>query len=241
MTGYRKYFRAAAFTSLLTLATALAGTANAGAPDKSLKLLTAKFEPRNVVQIEIGDFHFVPGQVAPIHTHKAPTAGYVVKGTIIYQVEGEKVKILREGDAYYEPVGPRILRFDNASATQEAIFVDLNLEQKGEPFIVFKKPLTAKIDRRTLPTFAIGGKNGKKIKQFDIFSNDLAPKGTLSLENRATTIALVAKGIVELQTKGQKTQRFLSGQSFNLPDNSTSNIINASSEVPAKVITFRMH
>ena len=53
--------------------------------------------------------------------------------------------LLSEGDAFFEPFGPRILRFDNASATEEAVFIDFNLQQAGEPFIVFEKPLTEKI------------------------------------------------------------------------------------------------
>lgn len=241
MTKNTKFLTAAVFTGMLALATGLATTAYADAPKNSLKLLSAQFEKRNVVQIELGDFHFKPGQVAPVHTHKAPAVGYVTKGSIIYQVEGEREQILREGDAFYEPVGPRILRFDNASATQEAIFIDINLEQKGEPFIVFPKPLTEKIDRRTLPTIAINGKNGKEIKQVDIFSNELAPKEKLSLTNRKTMIGLVAEGVIELRIKGKKTQRIVAGRSYSLPDSSISTIVNASSEIPAKVITFQLN
>ncbi len=238
MTIKSNFLSAAAFTGLLALASGLATGAYAEVPKNSLKLLSAQFEKRHVVQIELGDFHFKPGQVAPIHTHKAPALGYVAKGSIIYQVEGEKEQILREGDAFYEPVGPRILRFDNASATQEAIFTDINLEQKGEPFIVFPKPLTEKIDRRTLPTIAV---NGKKIEKVDIFSNELAPKEQLSLKSRATMIGLVAQGIIELRIKGKKPQRIIAGGSYSLPDNAVSTIVNASSEVPAKVITFQLN
>ena len=136
----------------------------------SSKLLTAQFEPRRVVQIEVGDFHFTPGQVAPVHTHAAPAVGYVAKGEIIYQVEGEKPQVLREGDAFYEPAGPRILRFDNASATQEAIFLDFNLEQVDEPFIVFEKPPTEAIDRRTLPTIDL---EDRIVDQVDIYASEL--------------------------------------------------------------------
>ena len=109
----------AAMLAAIVLTTAeIAKTASS--EEASVKLLTAHFEPRQVVQIEVGDFHFLPGQIAPIHTHAAPAVGYVAKGEIIYQVEGEKQQILRAGDAFYEPAGPRILRFDNASATEEA-------------------------------------------------------------------------------------------------------------------------
>ena len=100
----------------------IAGTANAEAANTRTKLLSAHFAPRNVVQVEVGDFHFKPGQVALLHTHDAPAVGYVAKGGIIYQVEGEKPQVLREGDAFYEPTGKRILRFDNVSPPRRQFF-----------------------------------------------------------------------------------------------------------------------
>ncbi len=130
-----------------------ASAAAASAP--SQLLLDVDFAPRDVAQVEVGDFHFRPGQLAPIHTHAAPAIGYVSKGTIYYQVEGMPAQILKAGDAFYEPVGPRILHFDNASKTQEAVFTDFNLERAGEPFIVFDHPPSEKIDRRTFPTAAV--------------------------------------------------------------------------------------
>src|ERR1051325_292832 len=63
-----------------------AGTVAAQDP-APIKLLTARFEARAIHQIEVGDFHFTPGQVAPVHTHAAPALGYVSKGSIVYQVE----------------------------------------------------------------------------------------------------------------------------------------------------------
>ena len=136
MNKLSQYFLTVVLATTVTAAS-FTGAATASTGDSTVKLLTAHFEPRQVVQVEIGDFHFVPGQVAPIHTHAAPAVGYVAKGQIIYQVEGERQQILSAGDVFYEPVGPRILRFDNASATEEAIFLDFNLEQVDEPFILF--------------------------------------------------------------------------------------------------------
>ncbi|MDF1644495.1 MAG: hypothetical protein P1U80_09950 [Pseudomonadales bacterium] len=96
-----------------------------------------------------GDSYFVPGQPDPIHTHAASSIGYVAKGNIFYQVEGE-------GETN-EPAGQRILQFNNASATEEAIFVDFNIQQDGKPFIVFENEPTEHIDRRSLPTVELAG------------------------------------------------------------------------------------
>lgn len=214
----------------------LGGAAAANSPESSIKLLTAEFDSRYVVQVEVGDFHFLPGQAAPVHTHSAPAVGYVAKGAIIYQAEGEEPQTLRAGDAFYEPVGPRILRFENASDTEEAIFVDFNLEQAGEPFIVFESPPTEAIDRRALPTIDI---EDQAVDQVDIYTSDLAANETLELDNQEPTLGLVAEGAIELRIDSATSERLAAGASFALPaDGSQATIVNASSEAPAKVITF---
>ncbi len=229
-----KALKSAALAVMLTT-TAITGAANAQAVD-SVKLLSANFETRDVVHVEAGDFHFVPGQDAPVHTHAAPAIGYVAKGAIIYQVEGEKPQILRAGDAFYEPVGPRIVQFDNASATEEAIFIDFNLQQVGEPFIVFEKPLTENIDRRSLPTIDL---DDVTIDGADIYTNDLDSGGRFSLDNKAPTFGIVAEGVIELQIEGKSPQRIAAGASFSLPSADTkATFVNTSSEVSAKVISF---
>lgn len=203
------------------------------------QLLSTQFDTRNVVKIEAGDFHFIPGQVAPIHTHAAPAIGYVAKGSIIYQVEGGKPVLLNAGDAFYEPVGPRILRFDNASAEDEAIFIDINLQQQDEPFIVFEKPLTEKIDRRTLPTTNI---RKQKISKVDTYISTLEPSAKETLNAKSPIIGYVAEGVVKFKTKNNLSKRLIAGQTFNLSSENLSAIIeNASKEVPAKIITFYLN
>lgn len=202
---------------------------------ETVKLLTASFDSRQVVQVEVGDFHFLPGQVAPIHTHSAPAVGYVAKGSIIYQIEGEKPQILNQGDAFYEPVGPRILRFDNASATHEAIFIDFNLEQEGEPFIVFESPPTEAIDRRTLPTFDL---TDTAIDQVDVVETRLAAGGSAVLANNVPTVGVVAEGVIEIRDQGDDIRRVIAGQSFALPETTGATVTNVSTEVAAKVISF---
>ena len=134
------------------------------------------------------------------------------------------------------PVGPRIVQFDNASATEEAIFLDFNLQQEGEPFIVFKKPLTEDIDRRSLPTIDL---DDVTIDSADIYTNDLVRGGSFALDNNAPTFGIVAEGVVELQIEGKSPQRIAAGASFSLPSaNTKATFVNASSEVSAKVISF---
>lgn len=237
MNTYSEHFRTTALATTMLVSAAFGATSAYG-QENSVKLLTANFKSRQVVQVEVGDFHFKPGQVAPVHSHDAPAVGYVAKGQIIYQVEGEKPQILNEGDAFYEPTDTRILRFDNASATEEAIFLDFNLEQVGEPFIVFEHPPTEHIDRRSLPTIDLGGRS---VDQVDIYATELSRSGIFEIENAEPTLGLVAEGVVELLIDGATTQRIVAGGSFALPKaGSLGKVVNASSEVSAKVITFRL-
>ncbi|MEH6525940.1 MAG: cupin domain-containing protein [Sneathiella sp.] len=236
MTRTFKTFRDIAIAT--SVAALLVGAAPAHAGENSVKLLSADFASRQVVQVEVGDFHFKPGQVAPIHTHTAPAVGYVAKGEIIYQVEGEKPQILREGDAFFEPTDKRILRFDNASATEEAIFIDFNLQQQGEPFIVFEKKPTEAIDRRSLPTVKIANEMFDRV---DVYTNDVAKSGSLLLDTFEPVMGVVAEGIVELRVKGQPTQRIVAGKSFAVPVAGTeAQIVNVSDEIPAKIVTFHL-
>jgi len=232
------------FLKSLTIAVALfsatvANTAySASEPEtkeSTAQLLSIRFDAREVVKIEAGDFHFVPGQIAPIHTHDAPAIGYVSKGEILYQVEGRKPQLLREGDAFYEPAGPRILRFDNASATEEAIFIDFNLQQKNEPFIVFEKELTEHIDRRALPTIKL---QGKTLSQADIFVTEIEPKGHKRLEAEVPVLNYVAEGAVKV-VSSNTTKHYQVGESFSLVKRTdTATAVNDSTVLPAKVISF---
>lgn len=227
---------AATVAALLTLAAVLVA---AGGEIQGKKLLAQQFEARPVSQVEIGDFHFLPGQIAPVHTHAAPVFGYVSKGSIFYQVEGQKSQLLKAGDAFYEPVGPNILHFDNASKTEEAVFTDFNFERTGEPFIVFPTPPTEKIDRRSFPTETL---DGAIADTMEVYEQSLGPLEKLALpEDSETAYAYVAQGSVSVQISGQAPIVYLAGQTFYEPKpGDGTRAVNASKSAAARVITFHL-
>lgn len=210
----------------LALATAIAGGA-AAAP----VMIDTRFEPRAVTQIEVGDFHFLPGQVAPVHTHQAPAFGYVSKGRILYVVEGRKPVILKAGDTFFEPVGPRILKFDNASKTEEAVFTDFNPERAGDPFIVFEKPPTERIDRRSFPTVAATGSTVSRVTARTVTLNG---KGRTLTAGPAPLTGYVASGHITLTSAAGSTP-YAAGASFAVPARST-----AKASGTARLITFTL-
>jgi len=225
---------------LFFLTIPIAFASNEKSTNDKITILTTKFKSRHVVQIESGDFRFKPWQIGPIHTHPAPCIGYIVKGSIIYQVEGRKPQLLRTGDAFYEPSGPRIMRFDNASATSDAIFIDFCPEQENEPFILFEKQPTEFIDRRALSTKIID--NTLIFDQVEGLELLLKANERIHLDNSNSLVAgYVVTGEVELQTEGTDTTLFQAGKNFYLEASHNQTVlINKSPKNPAKVITFKL-
>ncbi len=197
-------------------------------------LLSVDFEPRNVDLIEVGDFHFLPGQKGPTHTHDAPAIGYVSQGTIYYQVEGQAAQILKTGDAFFEPTTSRIMHFDNASKTEKAVFTDFNLQRKGEPFISFEKPLTEKIDRRSFPTINFGGRSVKKV---EAFSKTIGKGKSSTSKVSEPVLGYVADGTIVLKIGNEKPVEIKRGRTFFQPAGTS---IKISATESAKVISFHL-
>ncbi len=77
-------------------------------------LLTAVIAPaKPVSRVEVQEVTMGPGVKAPLHLHPCPTMGVVSEGEISFQIEGQRVRRLKAGDAFYEPADVRVARFDN--------------------------------------------------------------------------------------------------------------------------------
>lgn len=88
-----------------------------------------------IERVEIHRVTLPPGQVAGRHTHPGGVAGYVTEGTVIFELAGGPPRELRAGEAFFEPAGATVLRFDNASADHPATFVATYLLTGDEPLI----------------------------------------------------------------------------------------------------------
>jgi len=87
-------------------------------------LLTATLDSLKTTQrVEIKQIDFVPGQATGAHSHPCPVVGYIVRGSVRFQVEGEPPKLLHAGDAFFEPPHKTMLHFDNASDTDPMTFI----------------------------------------------------------------------------------------------------------------------
>jgi quercetin dioxygenase-like cupin family protein len=90
----------------------------------------------SVERVEVARIELAPAQAAGRHFHPCDVFGYVVSGTISFQIAGEPETILEAGDAFHEPANREISRFDNASGQQPARFVACYLLPPGEQRLI---------------------------------------------------------------------------------------------------------
>src|ERR1700743_3189178 len=76
-----------------------------------------------------------PGQRTGEHHHPGGVVGVVTEGVIIFELGGTQRR-LEAGDAFVEPPGATVARFDNASADAPATFIAHYLLRANQPLIV---------------------------------------------------------------------------------------------------------
>jgi|SRR5215469_1793389 len=204
--------------------------------DQGKLLLEQDFGTLTINKIDSGEIHFPKGQMVPVHTHVAPVFGYVSKGSISFQVEGRGPQLRREGDAFYEPAGPNILHFDNASDAEEAVFTTFSLQKNGQPPIVFPVPPKEKINRRALPAAELGQTTVHKIQIRE--QTIAAGPGLAAHQHKAPVAGYVAEGELKLGIAGDETVIIKKGRSFYEPERKIITTFAAAGGGPVKVISF---
>ena len=104
---------------------------------KRTDLLTARLSADPSIQrVEIKRVDLEPGQATGLHRHPCPVVGYIVAGTIRFQIEGESARELHMGDAFFEPQHSVIAHFDNSSISAPASFIAFYLLGTGESRLI---------------------------------------------------------------------------------------------------------
>ncbi len=98
--------------------------------------LTAPFDGWTGTLLEVT---YPPGANSASHQHPGPTFGYVVKGSILWAINGEPAKTLTAGQAFFEALGSIHSTSANASATEPAVISVVIVGRTGEPL---SKPAT---------------------------------------------------------------------------------------------------
>ncbi|NNU64610.1 cupin domain-containing protein [Rhizobium sp. WYCCWR 11152] len=84
-----------------------------------------------MISVEYG-----PGGSSPIHKHEANAFVYVLEGSIVMQVKGEKEVTLSPGETFYEGPSDIHLVSRNASTSKPAKFIVVLLKNKGAPVVM---------------------------------------------------------------------------------------------------------
>lgn len=79
---------------------------------------------------------YPPGASDPVHRHNADAFVYVLEGSIVMQVRGEKEVTLTPGQSFYEGPSDVHVVGRNASQTKPAKFVVFLVKDKGAPVLV---------------------------------------------------------------------------------------------------------
>ncbi|HEY7039399.1 MAG TPA: cupin domain-containing protein [Methylomirabilota bacterium] len=95
-------------------------------------LLAAALDDWPTTKVDVRSIRFGPGQQTGVHSHPCHVVGYIAEGAAILQVDGQPAQRLETGTAFHEPAGARILRFDNASATDPLHFIATYLLLYGD-------------------------------------------------------------------------------------------------------------
>lgn len=88
---------------------------------------------------------------APPHRHSGPAYGYVLEGEIVFELEGEPERVVKAGEAFWEPGGDVIHYQDgNHLSDAESAFVVTMFCVPGRPMLepVSAAELEQRRDRR---------------------------------------------------------------------------------------------
>ena len=95
-----------------------------------------EFPGKEGVMIQVD---YPPGSSDPSHRHNAHAFLYVLEGSIVMQLKGQKPVTLTPGQTFYE--GPNDVHVigHNASKTQPAKFIVFLVKDKGAPILIPEK------------------------------------------------------------------------------------------------------
>ena len=93
----------------------------AGYPDKEVLMYTVDFPA---------------GFSSPVHRHDAQVSVYVLEGSVVMQVRGQREATLGAGQSFYEAPNDVHTVSRNASNTKPAKFLVFLIHQKGDPLVI---------------------------------------------------------------------------------------------------------
>lgn len=124
--------------ALISLLLLVAGAASAQQMPRTAvvaPLMTKALSDHPGKEIQMITVTYPPGSVDPVHRHNAQAFIYVLEGSIVMGVNGDKPVTLTAGQTFYE--GPEDIHTTgrNASKTKPAQFVVFLIKNVGAPLL----------------------------------------------------------------------------------------------------------
>jgi quercetin dioxygenase-like cupin family protein len=130
---HRKLPAATALLAILLLAGA-AGAANPGKSEAIVHSLLSQDLPQIPgKEVSMLTVEYLPGGASLPHRHDAEVFVYVLEGSVIMQVDGQKAVTLGPGGTFHEGPNDVHRQSRNASATQPAKFLVFMIKDKDKP------------------------------------------------------------------------------------------------------------
>jgi quercetin dioxygenase-like cupin family protein len=79
---------------------------------------------------------FPPGYSSPVHRHNAQVSVYVLEGSVVMQVRGQKELTLQPGQTFYEAPDDIHIVSRNASSKKPAKFLVFMIHKEGAPLVI---------------------------------------------------------------------------------------------------------
>jgi len=109
----------------------------ASAPQETITpLITKELAGHPGEQALMYTVDFPPGFSSPIHRHNAQVCVFVLEGSVVMQVRGQKELTLGPGQSFYEDLNDIHVVSRNASSTKRAKFLVFLINKKGAPLVI---------------------------------------------------------------------------------------------------------
>jgi quercetin dioxygenase-like cupin family protein len=123
-------------STLIPISTLMAQKATPMAHETITPLLTKDLAGLPGEQVLMYTVDFPPGFASPVHRHNAQVSVYVLEGSVVMQVRGQKERTLEPGQSFYEEPSDIHTVSRNASSTKPAKFIVFLINKKGAPLVI---------------------------------------------------------------------------------------------------------
>ena len=122
--------------SLALLSTGLAADSPAQPPETKPVTITQLFKRENPEakdkDIIVQRIELAPASSAAPHVHPGMVTGYVVSGTLEFQVAGEPLLTLHAGDTFFEPPGSKHMVARNPDKSEKTVLIAFVVNPKNK-------------------------------------------------------------------------------------------------------------